>query len=73
MMKQVLSSRHFYMERPEGDRKGPHPTQPDPRLYYDNGNGTPGSFIVEAGVDAGMRGDPCGRLPASYAWFSCVF
>jgi hypothetical protein len=46
----------------EGDRKGPHPAQPRPRLYYDDGSGSPGSFIVEAG-EVGMRGgDPCGRL-----------
>ena len=57
-------------ERHEGDRKGPHPTQPIPRLYY--------------GYDAACRarseerrewmmwkgGDPCGRLSA---YISTIF
>ena len=51
------------VERPEGDRKGPHSTQPNPRLYYDYDE-APLPFLVEAGADVEMGGDPCGRLPA---------
>jgi hypothetical protein len=46
----------------KGDRKGPRPSSPLPRLYNDNASGSPGPFIVEAGVDVGKGGDPCGRL-----------
>ncbi len=40
-----------------------------PRLYYDYGNGFPGAFIVEAGVEWTVGGDPCGRLfPPVSSW-----
>ena len=35
----------------KGDRKGPRPSQPNPRLYYDYGRGSRCVIIVEAGVD----------------------
>src|SRR5712691_11401627 len=41
----------------------PHPSRP--RLYYDDGSGSPGPFIVEAGADVMEGGDPCGRLRTS--------
>src|SRR5229473_3951747 len=55
-----------WVEKHEGDRKGPHLTPPHSRLYYEAEDGSIGPFIVEAGADvekgAGTL-DPCGRLP----------
>jgi len=52
-----------WVEKHEGDRKGPHPTPPHSRLYYEDEDGSIGPFIVEAGADVEKGGDPCGRLP----------
>ena len=55
----------------EGDRKGPLPSQPNPRPYYDYARDLPGNvpitFIVGAGEEWTKGGDPCGR-PRTYKY-----
>ncbi|HKV60078.1 MAG TPA: hypothetical protein VJO32_17435, partial [Ktedonobacteraceae bacterium] len=59
---ETISGDETQAGKDEGDRKGPLSTQPNPRLYYDDGSDSPGAFIVEAGADAKGGGDPRGRL-----------
>ena len=46
---------------PQGDRKGPHRTQPHARPYNDDGNVPNVSCLCKGGGSVERGGDPCGR------------
>ncbi len=49
------------MMQPKATARVPSTPPYRPRLYHDYDENIP-AFIVEAGVDAGLGGDPCGRF-----------